>query len=886
MLSTGSAGVVRDLRHEDVPNQYQLLHLHVGGITAARRAYRHPDKRFIGDTGVSTDGNEWCVAHKWPEARIPARFLKQVDADLDEASAAVLSYHSFLLKMRGQVSATELPAPEGELRISSASSLVDLFVPPLVGLDEETQKKSMEQARLPRGGQGRRGNPDPDMDLLAHARRRPELTVEDVLSFNSKPWLCAIGGPGSGKSFMTRWLALVLAGTGPAVPQRLRGLVPIRVELRRFSERLRNSPRPSYGLLDYVDEEHEVRQVALRGTVLRTLHKSRRLYFILDGLDEVDTSVRQHTWEILLSEIALQGTRGLLTARPLGTADLRGAIARSTVLEVTLLPFGEGQISEGIERFFSNYFHSAPEEGRRRRTRFLGELAIHDSLRELCSTPLLLRLLMELATPGPLPRQRHTLFRRAVEMLAERWEMHKTGLSSGVEPLLLQQKVDFLRFLALNSAPDPVASMSTSIDEISLRRASEAFVREYGLASASDASAKSEAIVLSIRRRDHVLVALGADKYRFAHRSLQEFLIADSYLRKYHVEKLSEADLCQLFSRNWQSTAWREILLLLSGELLECAPSVLVRSLRSIVTHEATVEPTALLGYVLFCLHCLGQGPASRSDAVDEFLDALQALIQHLAETAWNLPSALAIQATLLESLFAMDDNSRASGLIPTLRWFGARWPNSDEWRTWALRSPTNEYPYTAAWRCALAALPEPARVELARDLLGQTKDQFLIADVWTELACSGMRLETADLGRPMPVWLHGRPAVVDRALSTGSDPWLDRLSRHGDLALPFDSPVSIESFKPVMDVLAIASQAPSQHRTSELADIAANRKNSLAVRLLAAEHGGVLLRPHLMRWARRAADPRVRRRAQSALRTPTLLDQLSNGDSGEGSAC
>lgn len=58
-LSTGSAAVDLAARPNEVPNQYQLLTIDREGVTRYARQYAPAERRWIGDTRVSSSGSDW-----------------------------------------------------------------------------------------------------------------------------------------------------------------------------------------------------------------------------------------------------------------------------------------------------------------------------------------------------------------------------------------------------------------------------------------------------------------------------------------------------------------------------------------------------------------------------------------------------------------------------------------------------------------------------------------------------------------------------------------------------------------------------------------------------------------------------------------------------------
>ncbi len=64
VLSTGSAALNGEARLPEVPNQYQLIRLHTGGVERWTRRYAPGKKRWEGDTSCSFDGDEWRIDHE------------------------------------------------------------------------------------------------------------------------------------------------------------------------------------------------------------------------------------------------------------------------------------------------------------------------------------------------------------------------------------------------------------------------------------------------------------------------------------------------------------------------------------------------------------------------------------------------------------------------------------------------------------------------------------------------------------------------------------------------------------------------------------------------------------------------------------------------------
>ena len=85
VLSTGSAGLDRDARPEEVPNQYQAIRIHGTGIERWARRYEPGRRRWIADTGSVADGNEW---HTTTAGRVRVRATPRSGASLTLSRAA------------------------------------------------------------------------------------------------------------------------------------------------------------------------------------------------------------------------------------------------------------------------------------------------------------------------------------------------------------------------------------------------------------------------------------------------------------------------------------------------------------------------------------------------------------------------------------------------------------------------------------------------------------------------------------------------------------------------------------------------------------------------------------------------------------------------------
>lgn len=88
IVSTGSAAVKDGARPHGVPCQYQVLRIHPGGLQRWTRAYQPAQRRWVGDTAASADGNEWRHDHAVVFDRVHGVFPPRPAAPPSSASSS------------------------------------------------------------------------------------------------------------------------------------------------------------------------------------------------------------------------------------------------------------------------------------------------------------------------------------------------------------------------------------------------------------------------------------------------------------------------------------------------------------------------------------------------------------------------------------------------------------------------------------------------------------------------------------------------------------------------------------------------------------------------------------------------------------------------------
>jgi len=313
----------------------------------------------------------------------------------------------------------------------------------------------------------------------------PPQPIDQVVVSQGEPWLLVLGAPGAGKSALTRWLVLKLCAPGESLAGLAAELVPVRIELRRFDLQYRQAHKAgrSYDFFDYLDESHREYYLSLRGEPLRRLAESGRLLWLFDGLDEVSDPRARSDYARMIAGLREQHRgRGVVTSRIVGARPVQPLLENAGLSTYTLQDFDEKQIDTFLESWHRLAFPGALDAGARRLERLRRTLQANRPVRDLCGNPLLLTLIALLNRGGELPKQRHRLYERTVELMAEHWEANKQLGGNGSLGFDLADKKRFLRQLAFQMMTKLEGGSGNAIREGDLGVFASAFcAREYNL---------------------------------------------------------------------------------------------------------------------------------------------------------------------------------------------------------------------------------------------------------------------------------------------------------------------------------------------------------------------------------------------------------------------
>ncbi|PDV97990.1 SUMF1/EgtB/PvdO family nonheme iron enzyme [Candidatus Chloroploca asiatica] len=495
------------------------------------------------------------------------------------------------------------------------------------------------------------------------------------------PCLLIRGDPGSGKTTLLRHIAVVCAQEILRSPgrQRLRDVYgwpsrpfPIYIPLRV----LRDAVALQRPLLEQYAET--LRDVALLGDVVRDLptdffqRKAQRggCMILLDAFDELrDADARQRLGQLVA---ALppgpdhRRNRIVVTSRIFGyEGQLRHRKFIHRLVD-QLTPPQQQQFIRTRYRAFAQLGISASGEATLatwdpevRSRRLIERLTEDGGIQKLVRNPFLLSLIISihLKSPRELPRQRHTLYEKALQMLVEEWERLKDS-EMDLEPttqdadLELQQKLRLLYQLAwvmyertLTAPDDGSHTVITSADAeevlaLALRDISPATAGRTGAALESFCRSEAKRWLRNLGQRGGVLQELGnvhgtsEVQLQFAHQTFQEYLASQAVRDgSPEMQRLRDTRIRE----RWNDDRWREVLLLYSATMPDATP--IVRHLLAQGKQEADLLAGAVLAE---------QTQRLDPEARVEILNRLHHLF--MSASAGSLPVQLEALNTLAEA--------------------------------------------------------------------------------------------------------------------------------------------------------------------------------------------------------------------------------------------
>ncbi len=510
-----------------------------------------------------------------------------------------------------------------------AARLLDIFVVPNVS--EEVTKLAFSPERLlperPEQLTERQAQLwQEQRDRHAQQRGRSMLAHE-ILRATTRQRVVVLGDPGTGKTTLMRYLAVMAAGEKGAeigLPEGVERL-PILVYMRDWAK------YPERSLLDQVrDFAENTLQVDLPTGFLEHWTEGQAL-LLLDGLDEVaEDSTRAALVEKINCFLAAhENNWAVITSRPWGYR--RDYFRTDAYPHFELELFNEAQIQEFIEHWYENRCENAAEAQEMIRD-LQDALKSKDRLQDLVRNPLLLTMVALIHRyQDTLPKRRYKLYDRAVDTLLKSWDRKGKGETYGEFKHLdrdddLRRVMSQLAYWIHTQYETQTTESGTVIEEGELLTQLSLIIRqEYPQVKLHQAKEEAERFVAFIRDRSGLLNEYGRGRYAFVHKTFQEYLTAEAILNQAEYEDNSEL-IYEAIQTHLHNSHWREVILLLVSQL---QGKKAAKAIEVILRRNSQYEKW-LHRDLLFAGHCLTEDPEKLAPAslgtVSEILQRLVTL--------------------------------------------------------------------------------------------------------------------------------------------------------------------------------------------------------------------------------------------------------------------
>ncbi len=394
-------------------------------------------------------------------------------------------------------------------------------------------------------GEGGSINKEKDwFQLYNQAQKEKRVPAMDIFSNQKNNLAVLLGETGSGKTTFINYITYLLIDKSRYLPSSLKGLIPIKFQLRDVASTIPSSTRKGSAkiLLDALTQNiSQYFDVGVSADIAKIIHEKAILFgslILFDGLDEVTESKQR----IILDSIKyfIEATYNermqvIITTRPYAYEKSKNSLLNYSTW--TLTPLTPSQTEEFIFDWYkktTKVYGWSSKNAELRSKSIIHAIKSNKYLKVLGSRPLLLMLMTAIHTRnGKLPEDRADLYEEAVKLLLSRWQRSrilfdkdgKEQLEPGIsEALQIDEKKirTALERLAF-SVHDKQSHNPQNLELLPDIQKSEILESFEGLLG----DIEPKIILRYLDNRAGLLVERQPDTiYAFPHRSFQEYLAA------------------------------------------------------------------------------------------------------------------------------------------------------------------------------------------------------------------------------------------------------------------------------------------------------------------------------------------------------------------------
>lgn len=421
-----------------------------------------------------------------------------------------------------------------------------------INLDTDTFKEDKES----KVGKSRKN----EMELEIEREKKNAISCMEAATKEDK--LVLLGNAGSGKSSFVKHLiarqAVVLKEGKPALEGFSPDLIPVYIELRKLSPRLKDLnidnlarheklKKLSDVAFEQLRQEAQERNASEFFSKIEDAFNEGNILLVLDGLDEVPQKLREIVRLTVEALIQLHKIKKIIiTSRPNAYKKL---FDNFSDYNIALLD------EEKIEKFAEEWYNvqlllqKVNEEEAKQKTQDLARRAVREIPNEMSGNPMMLTCIAIIHKSGRVfPKHRAVLFNEIVDILSSKWQEEKAGVITDAElaevlkdKKLLRKALEGLAYKTHRSNYE--AGGNTDEADLSYEKA-------YGLLLEPEyfGSGKLAGAFLDyIYQQSGLFHSHGGEQttYRFPHRQIQEYLTGCYLIRQDNCEELYKTHAAQ-----------------------------------------------------------------------------------------------------------------------------------------------------------------------------------------------------------------------------------------------------------------------------------------------------------------------------------------------------